>query len=295
MRRLAKLAGPALLLLAALTFSAVEGRAQSPSPAPAPTPKPGVELGDSLHRLTEAAAGFVPTFVREVEVPLGGYFELLAWWLAWLVFMVAFLKVLRQASDDPTEIFWICARAAVIFALLGYMGDRDGDGIRGDLVNTMGSVGYTIAYGRLNNEGATGYLQKVVSTQQTVFSNNYTDFVNNVFTVKVNSGDLPVKYPTSGSPYERLSVLYSGGDKNLDAVGEAFNPAGWSLANLFQWLNGARTLVEFGDLFLLILQGFLVAALRLAAPFMIAVAIDREWAKRISYNFAWAVVIVTLV
>lgn len=295
MKRLFKLTAILALLL---TLSGVTARAQAPTPTPVPTPTAtadsGVDLTSSLRRMSNAAMDFVPAFVREVEKPLGGYFEFLAWWLAWLVFMVAFLRVIRGASDDPTEIFWICARGAVIFALLGYMGDTNGDGIRGDLINDMGSVGYTIAYGRLNNEGATGYLQRVVSQQQTVFNKNYRDFIDNSFTVQVNNDELPIKYPTDGTPYQRLSVLFSKGD-DLNAVNQAFNPAGWSMENLFQWLNGARTLVEFGDLFLLVLQGFLVATMRLAAPFMIAVAMDREWAKRVSYNFAWAVVIVTLV
>lgn len=285
----------AMLALLLVTISGNAVQAQSPSPSPTPNAdKTGTDLADSLHRMSSAATDFVPAFVREVEKPLGGYFELIAWWLAWLVFMVAFLSVLRASSDDPTELFWQCARAAVIFALLGYMGDTNGDGIRGDLVNNMGSVGNTIAYGRLNDEGSTGYLQKLVSTQQRNFNNNYKDFVNNTFTVKVNNEDLPVKYPTDGSPFQRLSVLYSKGD-DLKAVNEAFSPSGWSMENLYQWLGGARSLIEFGDLFLLILQGFLVATMRLAAPFMIAVAINREWAKQISIPFAKSCVIVTMV
>lgn len=272
--------------------------AQSPSPTPAPSPSPtpitdGINFSDSLQRLTVAAADFVPAFVREVEKPLGGYFELLAWWLAWLTFMVAFLKVLRAASEDPKEILLICARAAVIFALLGYCGDTNHDGIRGDLINNLGSVGYIIAYGQKTDEGATGYLQSIVTKQQTTFSNNYQAFTENCFTVKVNNQDVPVQYPTDGSPYQRLAAIYSSGD-SLSAVNSAANPSGWTMASLFQWLNVGRGILEFGDLFLLVLQGFLVATMRLAAPFMIAVAIDREWARKISYNFAWAVVIVTL-
>jgi predicted PurR-regulated permease PerM len=43
------------------------------------------------------------------------------------------------------------------------------------------------------------------------------------------------------------------------------------------------------------LSGFLLIAVRLAAPLMIAVAIDRHLANKISYPFLWGVVMLTLV
>ena len=282
-----------ITLLLFVTLAGGTAQAQTPSPTPTAA-RGGLDLSDNLDGMLRAASEIVPTFVREVEKPLSGYFELIAWWLAWLVFIMGFLKALREREQADGNLVLFFVRAGVMFALLWYVGDTNGDGIRGDLINNLGSVGNSIAYGRLNDEGSVGYLQRVVSNQQKIFNNNYTDFVNNAFTVKVSNADMPVQYPNNGTPYQRLSVLYSKGD-DLAAVNEFFNPSTWSMSTLFQWLNFGRGLVEFADLFLLVAQGILVVAIRLSAPFMIAVAIEREWAKRMSHNFAWMTVVVLFV
>lgn len=54
-------------------------------------------------------------------------------------------------------------------------------------------------------------------------------------------------------------------------------------------------LLEFADLFLILLSGFIMVALRLSAPFMIAVAIDQRLAHQISYPFVKGAAIFTLV
>jgi hypothetical protein len=64
---------------------------------------------------------------------------------------------------------------------------------------------------------------------------------------------------------------------------------------LFSLLSFARGILAFGDLFLLLLGGFLMIAVRLAAPIMIAVAIDRNLAQRMSYPLLWGVIVLTLV
>jgi hypothetical protein len=48
-------------------------------------------------------------------------------------------------------------------------------------------------------------------------------------------------------------------------------------------------------LYLLVLGGFLMIAVRLAAPVMIALAIDRNLANKISYPFLWGTIVLTLI
>ncbi len=279
-----------LCILASGSFHIVAAQTSAP-------PQAAMDLSTSLENLTNAAADLLPAFVKEVERPLGGYFELLGWWLAWLVFMIGFLKMLRE-SDGGESMWWFFARGAVCFALLAACGDTNGDGLRGDLINNIDAVGNSVAYGQLGGKNeATSFLENLVETQEDKFDKNYQDFLNNAFTAKVPCSQLPnpnICNPNTGEIFQRLKALYSGGD-SLTNLNQAVNPAGWNMSTLFEGLNFSRGVIEFGDLFLLVLQGFLVSALRLAAPFMVAVAIDREWAKRMSNNFAWSVIIVCLV
>jgi hypothetical protein len=64
---------------------------------------------------------------------------------------------------------------------------------------------------------------------------------------------------------------------------------------LFSILSFAREILAFGDLYLLMLGGFLMIAVRLAAPVMIALAIDRNLANKISYPFLWGTIVLTLI
>src|SRR5215510_1528690 len=60
-------------------------------------------------------------------------------------------------------------------------------------------------------------------------------------------------------------------------------------------LSFARGILAFRDLYLLVLGGFLMIAVRLAAPVMIALAIDRNLANKISYPFLWGTIVLTLI
>src|SRR5689334_2814606 len=67
------------------------------------------------------------------------------------------------------------------------------------------------------------------------------------------------------------------------------------MPTMFSVLSFSRGIIEFGDLFLLMLGGFLLIAVWLTAPFMIAIAIDRNLAHKIAYPFAWGVIVLTLI
>jgi hypothetical protein len=53
--------------------------------------------------------------------------------------------------------------------------------------------------------------------------------------------------------------------------------------------------LQFGEIFLLLLSGFVMIALRLAAPFMIAVGTDKKLAERVTYPFVWGTVVFTAI
>jgi hypothetical protein len=57
----------------------------------------------------------------------------------------------------------------------------------------------------------------------------------------------------------------------------------------------ARAVLQFAQIFLALLSGLILIALRLFAPFAIALAVDRSLAQRISYPFAWSAAVFTMV
>jgi hypothetical protein len=67
------------------------------------------------------------------------------------------------------------------------------------------------------------------------------------------------------------------------------------MPKLFFGLNVARGILQAGEIFLLVLSGFIMIALRLASPFMVAVAVDKKLAERITYPFVWGAVVFTII
>ncbi len=69
----------------------------------------------------------------------------------------------------------------------------------------------------------------------------------------------------------------------------------WSMPKLFFGLNVSRGILQAGEIFLLLLSGFVMVGLRLAAPFMVAVGIDKKLAERITYPYLWGTIVFTLI
>jgi hypothetical protein len=67
------------------------------------------------------------------------------------------------------------------------------------------------------------------------------------------------------------------------------------MPKLFFGLNVSRGILQAGEIFLLLLGGFVMVGLRLAAPFMVAVGIDKKLAERITYPYVWGTVVFTLI
>ena len=78
-------------------------------------------------------------------------------------------------------------------------------------------------------------------------------------------------------------------------VNNKFETLSRDMPFLFSVLSFARGIPAFGDLYLLALGGFLMIAVRLAAPVIIALAIDRNLANKISYPFLWGTIVLTLI
>src|SRR6266545_804969 len=143
-------------------------------------------------------------------------------------------------------------------------------------------------------QGSSGgsLLYDFYKAQRDSFNESYEKMTLGTFTVKVDGRDFTVK-PSDSSIGTFVGVLYDsqGTIKDLD---QKLNDSSYTLPTLFNWLNAARTILEAGDFWLLLLGGVLLLVFKAAAPLMMAVAIDQKLAHKVAYPFVWGAAVLTL-
>jgi hypothetical protein len=268
--------------------------AKNPPAAPTAPAQTGLKLSDYMQQLTLYAIETRKAFIQGVESDLGGYFFTISYWLAWALALGFIIRTSLVGGWDGGSLSKYVVWLAFCLLLLGWCGDVDGDGVRGDIINRLMAAGNSFAYGHQGNDAAGSYLGRLVEKQQQDFDANYQKFVENKMMVRVNGTDMPVKYPGSEG-FAILAALYTGKATENSAEMNTAKSREWQMGMSFEFLNIGRAAIVGIDFFLLMLQGFLVITLRLAAPFMVAVAVDRALANKISLNFLWGTIVVTLI
>src|SRR5262249_53914969 len=81
----------------------------------------------------------------------------------------------------------------------------------------------------------------------------------------------------------------------VKSIDKALNPSSWNMPQVFTVATVARGLMEFADLFLLLLGQFIMIALRLTSPFVIAIAIDQKLAHHVAYPYIKGAAAFTLI
>jgi hypothetical protein len=192
-----------------------------------------------------------------------------------------FARIWRESSGAGPDLFWWFGRLAVVFALMG----------SGPLiVDKLNAIGQEIAWGG-SGGSSDGVLYRLYNNQRKSFEEGYSRFTKGYFTVEPTGEKIK---PPPGGGAAVLGVL-SDVVSSSQGVDNKFESLSHDMPFLFSMLSFARWIIAFGDLFLLLLGGFLMIATRLAAPIMIAVAIDRNLAQNISYPFLWGAIALTLV
>jgi len=255
--------------------------AQSSAP-PVPVPTGGKTLSENIAALMRRAGELIPALQSELESPLLDWFEEISIILAALVIMFSFARLWRENNGAGVDVFWWFGRLAVCFALLG-SGPY--------LISYLNSIGKQIAQG--NELIGESVLSRYYQAQRESFNDSYQKFSKGMFTVRVDGKDVPVGPGPNGSELI-LGVLYDK-EANIKDVERKLDVSSWNMPTMFSVLGFSRGVIEFGDLFLIMLGSFLLIAVRLAAPFMIAIAIDRNLANKVSYPFLWGVVVLTLI
>src|SRR5574341_183518 len=238
--------------------------AQSPTPTPAPGNN--VANADAMTNLVIVAGNLIPRVQEAVESPLVAGLENLAFWISVVVMMFSFARLFRENDGATKDLFWWCFRLAIVFTLFG---------VGRTIINTWSQIGYDIV-------NVTEF-RKTLWDAEIEFNTNYEKFTEGMFLVKATNVT------------EALAALTTDNVNLRNIAGEAANPASWSLPNIFVGLTIARAILQFSQIFLVLLSAFITIALRLFAPFAIALAIDRGLAQRISYPFAWSAAVFTMV
>jgi uncharacterized membrane protein len=244
----------------------------------------GPTLSDHIARLSTRAAQLLPYLQYEVLSRIQEWVHGIAVAVAIVVLLFGFLRLWRENSGGNSNLVFYFLRSLFFFGMVG---------TSVWLVGQMAATGKEIAEGN-EMRGAAGrsMLFEFYKAQRDSFNESYEKITLGTFTVKVDGRDFTVK-PSTPSTGTFVGVLYDseGTVKDLD---KKLNDSSYTLPTLFNWLNAARTILEAGDFWLILLGGVLVLIFKAAAPLMMAVAIDQKLAHKVSYPFVWGTVVLTL-
>src|SRR5262245_64417697 len=87
--------------------------------------------------------------------------------------------------------------------------------------------------------------------------------------------------------------MYDQGSTIKD-IQNKLNDSSYSLPMMFGLMSFARSMMEVGDVWLVVLAGLLVMAFKALAPLMIALAVDRKLSQRAVHGYAWGLIVLTL-
>jgi len=268
-----------VLVVVGLFASALTARAQTPAPN-------GPTLSDHIARLSIKAAQLLPYLQSEVLSHVQDWVYGIAVAVAVLVLVFSFLRLWREnAGGGNANLIFFFLRSLFFFGLVGSSVW---------IIGQMAATGREIAEGNeINGSAGGGLLFEFYKAQRDSFNESYEKLVMGTFTVQVDGRDFTVQ-PNSDTAGTFLGVLYDseGTIKDLD---KKLNDSSYTLPTLFNLLNAARTILEAGDFWLLVLGAVLVLIFKAAAPLMMAVAIDQKLAHKVTYPFAWGAGVLTLI
>src|SRR5262245_38883203 len=223
-------------------------QAPSPTPPPAPATPQGSAWADMISALIGHAGALIPLLQNELEGPMLPWLERLSWGLAAVVFTFTFAHMWRESSGAGADLFWWFGRAVICLALMG-----SGPTI----ISRLDTIGQAIAWG--GNDGKSSVLHRFYDTQGKSFEVGYARFAKGYFTVEPTGENIK---PPAGGGTAVLGVLRDVVSSS-QGVENKFESLSHDMPFLFSLLSFARGILAFGDLFLLLLGGFLMIAVRL--------------------------------
>jgi len=247
------------LLLAAFIIGLCTTTARAQSPPPSGSG----DFASEMAQLVKKAAELVPLIRDQVESPLMAQFEELSMWLAAIVMMLSFARVLRENDGGSKDLYYWVGRLVVCMILFG---------TGPTILNAMQKMGQAVVWDTP--------IKAAYDAQGQKFEENYEKFLQAGFTVQGDQGPIGV---------------LTDNESPVKSIDKALNPSSWNMPQVFTVVTVARGLMEFADLFLLLLGQFIMIALRLTSPFIIAIAIDQKLAHHITYPYVKGAAAFTLI
>jgi hypothetical protein len=273
-KRMLRWSTSALILLG----SALTANAQTPQPS-------GASLSDHIARLSIKSSQLLPYLQNEVLSHVQDWIYGIAVAVAVMVLLFSFLRLWRENAGGNSNLIFFFLRSLFFFGLVSSSMW---------IISQMAATGREIAEGNeINGSAGRGLLFEFYKAQRDSFNESYEKLVMGTFTVKVDGSDFTVR-PSTDTAGTFVGVLYDseGTIKDLD---KKLSDSSYTLPTLFNLLNAARTILEAGDFWLLLLGAVLVLVFKVAAPLMMAVAIDQKLAHKVTYPFAWGAGVLTLI
>jgi hypothetical protein len=254
---------------------------QSATPPPVSPPSGAGLPSAQIQKLMDLVRELVPYMRRQIERPLLEKFTFIAMILSSIILLFSFIRVIRENDGASTELYYWFGRAIICMAIFA---------IAPSVISTLYKIGRTL----------TIPIEPMIEEKRTAFNDQYYAFVQGHFIIKDEQNVFVQPAYIEPGEFGWVGILtdHESGDgkvNGLKAIESATDMTSWSMPKLFFGLNVARGILQSGEIFLLILSGFIMIGLRLAVPFMVAVAVDKKLAERISYPFIWGTVVFTLI
>ena len=252
----------AFLVLLFILILTPSTSAQSPTPTPITPPSEAGLPSAQIQKLMDLVRELVPYIRRQVERPLMEKFNFLAMILASIILLFSFIRVIRENSSTPTELYYWFARAIICMALFA---------VAPYIISSLYKIGRTL----------TVSIEPLIEEKRTAFNDQYYAFVQGHFVVKDEQNVFIQPAYIEEGEYGWVGIItdHESGDgqiNGLKAIESATDLTSWPMPKLFFGLNVARGILQSGEIFLLILSGFVMIALRLAVPFIVAIAVDKK-------------------
>src|ERR1051326_5778209 len=225
--------------------------AQTPTPSPITPPSEAGQPSAQIQKLMDLVRELIPYVRRQIERPLLDKFSFIAMILASIILLFSFIRVIRENDGASTELYYWFGRAIIcmsLFALAPF------------IISYLYKAGRTL----------TIPIEPLIEEKRTAFNDQYYAFVQGHFIIKDQQNVFIQPAYLEPGEYGWVGVLtdQESGDgqiNGLKAIESATDLTSWSMPKLFFGLNLARGILQAGEIFLLILSGFVMIGLRLAA------------------------------
>ncbi len=231
-------------------------------------PVPAAAPASPVTRLIAAVSRMLPMVIDEVEGAVKKPLMQLCFVVAAIMVFLAIWKMMSYINKvEFDQMVWFFVRTVVLIILVAYSAM---------VVNKLEIMGQAI--------GSFTPIQISLNNQRTAFDGSFRSMTKHYFQVEPGS---------IGSVEAVMGALREAPITKMEDILREDDPN--SLKRMFAALNLGRGLLEFSNIFLLVMTEWILLAFRLAGPLMAAMAIDPDTRKKMSIPFLWSVLIFTLI